>query len=566
MPKKSIILGSLVVIAIIGILLAIFYNEIALSYAISKNNYESADRILSSSDISDAKIRQIISRDEPLIDEHMAQVIAQNCFGNTKRYETLKYLSEKKGNELLIDGAHAIFSCLKTDNIDWKAANIMLSNISNANITDQNGTSLLSVSLNATNGYTTDDVKKYLDMLFSKDINRLQELNTMKNIIANTTITDEQILQVLKDGDFSLNNDITEMITKYSIEDARRYDVLKYICNKQKGDITIDGEKAIFKCLDSEKPNWEAATILLQNLSNANIVDGNDVCLLSRSIIAANTSTEENISKYFDTLYAKDINFKVEEKSGNKPVHYAFKYGNIEVMNMLFVYIINWASRVEADGSLEDCLNVVNNDGLLPWELSKSDISAAVKCLINYEWSYTAIEVASYGMQNGLIGIDACISIINECEKLSSSSEKDRDYVNAIEYCAREIDFINYASTLATTENEKKELDNQLKKVYLKKGQLTTLYKESITPKDSNGKELYLGANVGLNKGIMYIGQITEFNTDKLKAKVTFYAKTDYIGNIINYTDEEKNNIFSQTLFGVPTDGWYNVSDLILLD
>lgn len=566
--NKIIIFSSIAAIIVtLGVLAVIFHDGMSLYYSLKKQDYQNVDRILANSDISDKDVLKLISGNDITIDEQMAQIIAKNCIGDKKRYKTLSLISAKKGDSLLVNGVHALFLCLSTENIDWLSATILLSNLNNANIKDQKGINLLKKSLNVAEGYKQDEVKEYFDLLLTKDIIQLLDEDTIQSLLMNAAISDEQCLIVIKKDAFPLNNEMVGLIAQNCIKSATRNNILEYISKKLAGDVNIDGYNAIFKCLEAEKPNWAAATILLKDLKDANIMDNNNMCLLSRAIIAANSSEDMNINKYFDILFKKDVDFRLKDAEGNSPMHYTFKYGNKSIIEKIIAFINDWSSGGEDYVNPEFCcLYNANNNGQLPWELSIADINTATDCLLYGGWIQTAIAAAEWGVNNGKISSETISRISNECVEISASYEREKSYSEAIEFCKSAINLIDYAYSNTSDITVKEELDNKRNSIMVKYDNLIVIDERINTPKDSNGKELFLGATIGLDRGVTYIGLIKEFNSDKSKAKVSFYGKTDSIGRIISYTNEEKNNIFSQSLFGVPTDGWYSVRDLILLN
>lgn len=572
--KAKIIISSsiLVTLIIIGVLMALFYTQLKLYFMINKNDYQGTDSVLSDTNISDEKVLQIICENGLVIDDQMAQVIAQNCIGNTKRFETLVFLSTQKGDALLINNDYALFSYLKSYGINWNVAETLLTDLINVNITDQNGENIISASLSAINGYKAEDVGGYLDVLFSKDIEQLYDIKTIQSIMTNTLISDEQILQIIKDNEFPLSDDMAEGIARSSIENAGRYEALSYISKKFEGKIKIEGENAIFKSLDEKNPNWEATAILLVDLTDANIVDSNNICLLSRAIIAANTSEGDNIDKFFDALFEKEIYYWNSDNERNSPFHYAFIYENKTILNKLFTYMNTFGSKYNTNSeyyscSVQEFVEAYNIDNLTPWEFAGVDISTAINCLNDFGWFYIETMVADWGINNNKIDTEACIKVTDYYENESATYENVQNYSAAMEYLQNALDFINYAIDLEDNKDEKDVLKEHAEYLSIKYNNLVIYYEEMMTPRDINGKELYLGAKVGYSGGgTMYIGEITEFNADNSKAKIYYYGKLNSWGGFEYYTSEEKNNVFSIYIFGAPIDGWYDVSVLELMN
>lgn len=534
MPKKTkIIIGSsiLSVLIILGVLTAIFYHEVALSFVFKKQDYQSADRILSHSNISDERVLSLISKEGVVIDEQMAQVIAKNSIADKKRYRTLYFLSDKKGDSLLINRTHAVFSSLSSENIDWYAADILLYYLKNIDITDQDGVSLIAKSLNAAEKYKQEEVKEYFDTLFSKDISKLVSRETVQSMLLNTAISDEQCLAVIKKDNFPLNKEMAEVIAGNCIKSAVCNNVLKYISNKLAGDINIDGRNAIFKCLKAEKPNWTAATILLADLKDANILDNNNMCLLSRSIIAAGFIEDKAMNEYFDSLFKKDVEFRERDNNGNTPMHYVFKYANKPVMDKFFSYANQWFLESRATGDFSLCLNVKNNNGNFPWELIEADnaVGTVINCLIEANWNTIFIYMSDWltGMNKkpgeNKINVDECIKISDALSLQGFSYESNRDYKNAIMCDQYAVNYIDYSLFVAKQgifnidtalqASLEKKLEGLKDKLYKIVNQsIANSYQSSNKPISSNGYKDYSNNEGYDNFSSFQVGERVTYN------------------------------------------------------
>jgi hypothetical protein len=558
--KKIIIASALAVFVIAGLLVVSFYTGLSLPLAISTNSTSIVEGIISNTNVSDARVLQVVYNQSEKIDDKMAQLIAEECLGKIERYKTLEYLSELKGDKLVINGSPAIFACLEKP--DWIAAKIILANLKNVHLTDKNGTSLILASVAAASKDSSDAAKDYFNLLLSIDATLLQNMDSLKAVMSCLAITDTLILNTLDGGDFSLNADTAGLLASDCIEECSRYEVLAFISNKFNGNIIIEGENAVFKCLGSSKPNWEAANILLSDIKDVNIKDKNDVCLLSKSIIAAGNESDESISQFFQTLYQNKTDVTSQDTNGNTPMHYAFKYENKDAMESLFMYIVN-----NCNLSMEEPCPP-NNDSKFPWEYANADVSSAIVSLLDVGWSDLATTVTNWGIKNNKIDEDACLYMADEYDTYCEEALNQNAYDSALAWLQQEINFINYAISIATDEGEKIYLAGKVDELSTKYTSIQAMMKVF----DARGNEIQIGSYVyfridnydfyGTVTAIPGNGNITVNVEDAdILTKMEIYAQAQINAGMLYNSDRidegyelEKEKLFAKYPYGKTVD------------